>query len=228
VVSISRWSSWFEDCFQKKETTMFVSSFMFRRRKQIQAQAQAQAVPTEEMPTSAPAKEVPVVGMGDGCSYKISKFWYDQVGPTNIDSICKVLSKGGATHLSALDDGEVLDVEFSAYVVYMDVAVRHSPIALALFSSLLRDQPKEGAMKCAKAWNRLLQHTRSDIATAAMRLGMLRRLAFTGLIDADDGALVQLCIDSREIRRVIASPEVALRAIADSVKHVVSMRKAPV
>lgn len=172
-----------------------------------------------------PARDMPIAGMGDGCGFEISRFWFDRLGMQSIDAITKVLSLGGATHLQVIDDGADLIVAFGAPIVYMDMAIRNSPVAVVLYATLFKDHSQERRRKCQDVWNRLLQNTRSDLATAAMRLGALNDVIIRRLAGLRDGAFVTLQFDSVAIRRTLDRPDIALHELEECVKQVHRMKR---
>ena len=90
-----------------------------------------------------PSRDMPVVGMGDGCGFEISRYWFDRLGRPAIETITRVMSHGCATHLQVIDDGKDLIIAFGAPVVYMDTAIRGSQIGMVLYNSDLQ-RPQQG------------------------------------------------------------------------------------
>lgn len=170
-------------------------------------------------------REMPVVGMGDGCGFEISRYWFDRLGRDSIEKITKVMSDGCATHLQIIDDGTDLIIAFGAPIVYMDTAIRGSQIGIVLYTALFKDHSKDRRAKSRDVWNRLLMNTRGDLATAAMRLGVLTDVIIRGLVGLRDGAFVTLSFDSEAVQRTIRDPEIALLELEECVKHVHRMKR---
>lgn len=172
-----------------------------------------------------PTHDMPIAGMGDGCGFEISRFWYHRLGQENIESVTRTLSHGGATHLQVIDDGTDLIIAFGAPIVYMDMAIRNSPIAVVLFATLFKDHGQDRRRKCQDVWNRLLRNTRSDLATAAMRLGALNDIFIRRLSGLRDGAFITLSFDSEAIQKTIRNPELVLHELDECVKQVHKMKR---
>ena len=172
-----------------------------------------------------PLRDLPVAGMGDGCGYEISRFWFNRLGPAAIERITKVMSEGCATHLQIIDDGFDLIVVFGAPIVYMDTAVRGSPIGVVLYAALFKDHGRDRRAKCQDVWNRLLRNTRGDLATAAMRLGVLNGVFIRQLVGLRDGAFVTLSFDSDAVQRTLRNPDIVLHELEECVKQVHRMKR---
>lgn len=172
-----------------------------------------------------PVRDMPVTGMGDGCGFEISRYWFDRLGRDSIEKITKVMSQGCATHIQVIDDGKDLIVAFGAPIVYMDTAIKGSQIGMVLYTTIFKDHGKERRAKSQDVWNRLLRNTRSDLATAAMRLGVLNDVIIRRLVGLRDGAFVTLSFDSEAIQETLRTPEIILHELEECVKHVHRMKR---
>lgn len=181
--------------------------------------------PEAAMREMKPARDMPVTGMGDGCGFEISRYWFDRLGRDSIEKITKVMSHGCATHIQIIDDRKDLIIAFGAPIVYMDTAIKGSQIGMVLYATIFKDHGKERRAKSQDVWNRLLRNTRSDLAMAAMRLGLLNDVIIRSLVGLRDGAFVTLSFNSEAVQETLQTPEIILHELEECVKHVHRMKR---
>jgi hypothetical protein len=96
---------------------------------------------------------------------------------------------------------------------------------MVLYTTLFKDHGKERREKCRDVWNGLLKNTRSDLAAAAIRLGLLNDSFIRRMVGLRDGAFITLSFDSEAVQRTIGHPELVLRELEECVKRVHQMKR---